>query len=1367
MERKLLGQLAGAKQTADRKGQIARRASTEPAALSFAQQRLWFLEKFDPGSNAYHIPRALRVHGVLDVEALRFALNAIVARHEALRTNFRDQGGEPVQVVRSDASVELRELDLTPLPKADAETELARVFRDETRRPFQLGTDLMLRGVVARLGPEDHGLLLVMHHIAADGWSMGIFIRELVELYDAHRAGRPVTLPPLPIQYADFSVWQRQWLSGTELARQLDYWKRQLAGAPALEMPTDHPRPAVLGSAGERQTLMIPTALHEAMKAVGKQSGTTLFMTLLAAFQVLLHRYTGQDDISVGSPIAGRNRAETEALIGLFLNTLVLRADLSGDPTFPVLLKRVKEVALGAFAHQDMPFERLVEELRPERSTSRTPLFQVMFNLQTAPKDKLELAGLSLQTVEVDSGTTKFDLTLSLYEGPNGLKAYASYNTDLFDGATITRFLGHYQNLLASIAAHPDLPLSQLPIIDDGESEQLLVTWNQTRADFPSQLCLQEMVGEQAGRTPSAVAISCAGKDLSYADLDRRSNQLARLLKREGVGAESLVGILCGRSIDMVVGMLAVLKAGGAYVPLDPAYPRDRLAFMIADSGLSVLLTQQKLVDTLPEHQAKVIRLDADRPQIDAEDPEKLERCATPASLAYVIYTSGSTGKPKGVQIEHSALVNFLHSMKERPGLSSKDRLLAVTSLSFDIAGLELWLPLTVGAHVEVTVEAEVMDGKSLSRKIVESGITVVQATPSTFQLLSATGWQALRGVKVLVGGEAVPRELATRLCENAASAWNMYGPTETTIWSTVQQLSSQPGPVFIGRPINNTQIYILDGARGLAPIGVPGELYIGGAGLSRGYLGRSELTAERFIPSPFDPAPGTRLYRTGDLCRYRPDGTIEFIRRIDHQVKLRGYRIELGEIEAVLGAHPAVREVVAVVREDSPGDPRLCAYLALRPSAQATAAELRDHVRQKLPDYMLPSAFLTLEALPRTPNNKIDRKALPAPEAGAGTASRGFVAPRNAVEEKLAQIWRDTLRLPTVSVTDSFFDLGGHSMLAAQMMTAVEAAFNKTIPLAALFVNQTIEQLARLYTVADAVPAKWPLLIPIQPKGSKPPLFCVSTFNVSALGYIALARNLGLDQPIYGLQSQYRFEGKKPYQRFEFQTVAEQYLAGMKEVQPHGPYHLLGTCEGALISFEMARLLRASGEQVGLLGFVDAWPIENTRRHFFTKLETYRRVVVKRWRKIERAPQGTKMLVLKEQLSGVASNQFKIAKRALGKLGLGSSPSSEATAAGSAEPATDELLPFDDAYKNYYWPGPDFVPPTVDTVISLFRIRDQPIWRINDPTCGWGARTTKSVDIHTINSDHFSLLREPYVKVLAQKVSACLARGAGRDKQA
>ncbi len=1107
----------------------------------------------------------------------------------------------------------------------------------------------------------------------------------------------------------------------------------------------------------------MPAALLESLKALDKESGTTLFMTLLAAFHVLLHRYTGQDDISVGSPIAGRTRTETETLIGFFINTLVLRVDLSGDPTFPALLERVKEVALGAFAHQDMPFERLVEELRPERSMSRTPLFQVMFMLQSGPKEKLALADLSMRGIDVESESTKFDLSLSVDESATGLKVNANYNTDLFDGDTIARLLGHYQTLLEGIAAHRDLPISKLPILDDAESEQLLVTWNQTRADFPRQ-CLHDLITAQAEKTPSAVAVSRAGEQVSYAELDRRSNQLARLLQRHAVGPDSLVGIFCERSIETVIGMLAVLKAGGAYVPMDPAYPRDRVAFMVDHSGLSVILTHQALETSLPEHKAHVIRLDADRPLIDAEDSGRVDSRATPESLAYVLYTSGSTGKPKGVQIEHRSLVNLLHSAKQRPGLSSNDRVLAVTSFSFDIAGLEIWLPLTVGGQTEVASTADAMDGERLSRKLAEAKITVLQGTPTTFQLLAATGWRAHPGLKVVAGGEAVPRDLATRLCEQGATMWNGYGPTETTIYSTFQQLSAEPGPVYIGRPIHNTQTYVLDAARSLVPIGVPGELYIGGTGLARGYLGRPDLTAERFIQSPFHSTPGTRLYRTGDLCRYRPDGTLEFIGRIDHQVKLRGYRIELGEVEAVLGAHPAVREVVVVIREDIPGDPRLCAYLALRPAQTVSPAELRDHVRQKLPDYMLPTAFVTMDALPRTPNNKIDRKALPVPEEGAGTATRGYVAPRNSVEEKLAQIWCDVLHLPKVSVTDSFFDLGGHSMLAAQMMAAVESTFGKKIPLAVLFENQTIESLSRFYTGEGAVPERWPLVIPVQPKGHKIPLFCVSRFNVSALGYIALARNLGLDQPVYGLQLQHREEDAAPYQLFEFQTAAKQYLAAMKEVQPRGPYNLIGMCEGALISFEIVRMLRAAGEEVAFLGMLDAWPIENTRRYFFTRLDSHRRRAVRSWRKIKNSASTERAAVVAALLTELAQYQLKLGRKLADKVRV-TAGFSGGTAARPGGERPEEAATFDEAYKRYYWPGADFVPNTVDIVISLFRIRDQPFWRINDPACGWRTRTTAGVDIRTIESDHFSLLREPHVRTLAQMVAACLATSVGSSQ--
>ncbi len=1030
----------------------------EPA-LSFAQERLWFLEQLEPGASAYVLSSALRLEGRLDVASLEQALSFIVQRHEVLRTTFSIVGGRPIQVLHPAMPTPLPVIDFSTLPEGSRAEALRRELAAEAQRPFDLGAGPLLRAQLFHLADADHVLAVSMHHIVSDAWSMGVFSRELGALYEAFGKARPSPLPELPIQYADYARWQQAWMSGGVLERQLSYWKQQLSGAPqSIDLPADRPRPPVQSYSGQKKLFSLSSDLTRALQEMSRREGVTLFMTLLAAFDVLLHRYSGQSDLLVGSPIANRTRAETEGLIGFFLNTLVLRATVGEQTSFRDLLRDVRKTCLEAYAHQDMPFERLVQELEPVRDQSRSPLFQVMFTLQNTPESGVELDGLSIHGLSIDTATAKFDITLTLTESQKGLSGAVLYNTDLFDASTIDRLVEHFTTLLQGALKDPQRPVAELPILPEPEKRKLLVEWNDTSADYPYDACLHQLIESQAAATPEAPALSFEGETLSYRELDQRSNQLARHLKKQGVGAEILVGIVVERSIEMVVGLLGVLKAGGAYVPLDPTYPRERLAFMIADAELPVLLTQERLVAELPEHRARLVRIDADWATIAEESGASLDGGAGPESLAYVIYTSGSTGKPKGVQIPHRAVVNFLSSMQREPGITASDRLLAVTSLSFDIAGLELFLPLISGAEVVVAASETASDGRALRSALAGGRISMMQGTPSTFRLLLEAGWEGDGRLKVLVGGEAVPRDLVDRLAERCASVWNMYGPTETTIWSAIHPLAKD-APVLIGRPIANTVVLVLSPRLALCPIGVPGELHIGGDGLARGYLHQPDLSLARFIADPL--RKGETLYRTGDLVRRRADGALEFLGRLDHQVKLRGFRIELGEIESALAEHPAVAQVVAQLREDFPGDKRLVAYVVARGPAPA-AAEMRALLKGKLPDYMLPSAFVLLEKLPLTANGKVDRKSLPAPELGSAVAA-AQVAPRGPVEESLAAIFAEVLRLPVhhVGAHDGFFELGGHSLVATQAIARIRDTLGVDLPLRSVFEAPTVAELA------------------------------------------------------------------------------------------------------------------------------------------------------------------------------------------------------------------------------------------------------------------------------------------------------------------
>ena len=1041
---------------------IPRREPTDMAPLSFAQQRLWFIEQLELGAHAYNSARAARLRGPLDTAVLRQSMGDIVERHESLRTSFTATDGRPVQVIARTLSLPLPIADLSGFPEDEREAQAQHLAVEEIRRPFDLTRAPLLRVRLLRLGPEEHILILTMHHIVSDEWSQGVLFRELAALYEAHLAGTPATLRPLPIQYADYAVWQREWLQGERLERELTYWRERLQGSPpVLELPTDRPRPPVQTFRGARQSLLLPGGLGPKLRAISRSEKATLFMTLLAAFQALLARYTGQDDIVVGSPIAGRTRTETEGLIGFFVNTLVLRTDLSGDPTFRELLRRVREVAFGAYDHQDLPFERLVEELQPERSLSHSALLQVMFSLQNAPAPTPSLAGLEVEPEPVERGVAKFDLSFFLRDDVEGLRALLEYNTDLFDAGTITRLLGHFRTLLEGIVTDPDRRLSELPLLTELERHQALVEWNATDAELPRETTVHGLFEAQAARTPDAIAVTFEGQALSYRELDQRTNRLARLLQERGVGPEVCVGLCVERSPDMMVGLLAILKAGGAYLPLDPTYPRERLELMLADAAVPVLVTQRALLETLPTGTAAAVCVDAEDREPASGSEAPVDSGVTGEQLAYVIYTSGTTGRPKGVQITHRSAVNLLTSLARVPGLGPQDTMFAVSTLTFDVATFELLLPLIVGARVAICPREAAMDGRLLSAALARAGATAMHATPTTWRLLVESGWTGAPLLKALSGGEALPAALAAELLARCAQLWDIYGPTETTICSATAPVRVGV-PLWLGNLIANTRLYLLDRYLMPVPIGVPGELYIAGAGVARGYLGRPGLTADRFLPDPFSQAPGARMYRTGDVMRRRPDGGLEFLGRTDHQVKLRGFRIELGEIEAVLAQHQAVRQVVVLAREDMPGDKRLVAYVLPAAGDAPVTGELRDYLRQKLPEHMVPSAFVLLNGFPRTSSGKVDRSALPAPDQQSSEAPSTYVAPRGAVERLLASICTEVLGVERIGAHDDFFTLGGHSLLATRVIARLETALGVELPVRLLFEAPTIAGLAQ-----------------------------------------------------------------------------------------------------------------------------------------------------------------------------------------------------------------------------------------------------------------------------------------------------------------
>ncbi len=1068
-----------------RRAEIPRISRTaESFQLSFAQQRLWFLNQYEPESAEYNVPQSYRLRGNLQPELLQRALDALVERHESLRTTFKAVDGEGVQVIAPSSSVTMPLVDLRPRPEAERFSDAMIEISADAQQPFDLTRGPLVRGRLFCLEDREYLLYLNVHHITFDGWSHGVLIGELTAIYEALAGDRPSALAEMPIQYLDFAVWQRDWLQGEELAKQINYWKKHLEAVPPLEMPTDRPRPALRSHKGTTYPVELSESLSQGLEALSREADCTLFVILMAAFRTLLYRYSGQNDFAVGTLIANRTRPEIEGLIGFFANTLVLRRDLSDRPSFRELLRQERDIALDAYSHQDLPFEKLVDELQPERDLSRTPFFQVMLILQNAPTaDRGDAAerSVELSPLGVDSRTAKFDLTLYM-EQTEPLKGFLEYNTDLFATDTAARLVRHFLELLEGVVADPDRRLGEYELMAEEERRRILVEWNATAADYPRDRTVYQLFEERAAARPDDIALIAERavepkqEKLTYRELNERANRLARHLMEQGVGPEVFVGICTDRSSAMVVALLAVLKAGCAYLPLDPDYPADRLGFMLEDTGAPLVLTQAPLVEKLPKHDARVVLLDRDEAAWSGLDADNLAFPTRPDQLAYVIHTSGSTGKPKGVPVPHGALVNFLTSMARRPGISRDDTLLAVTTLSFDIAGLELYLPLVTGARLVVASREVASAGEQLVGAIKSSGATVMQATPATWRLLLDGGWPGDGQLKVLCGGEALPQDLGEQLLTKCASLWNVYGPTEATIWSTLRRVEAGDGvtgTVSIGRPLDNTQIYLLDPDLRPVPVGVLGELHIGGAGLARGYLNRPDLAAERFIPDPFAGADdaGARLYKTGDLVRYLPDGSLSFFGRIDQQVKVRGFRIELGEIESVLSRHPAIGQAVVTVREDTPGARRMVAYMVPGPKVEAAkmpnVTELRDFLKVQLPEYMVPALFVPLEALPLTPNGKVNRRALPKPDPSLLRSSKEYVAPRNGDEETMAGIWAEILGVEKVGINDDFFELGGDSLMVIRVVSNAKKA-GLSITTRQVFQHRTIAELTAVVGTAE-----------------------------------------------------------------------------------------------------------------------------------------------------------------------------------------------------------------------------------------------------------------------------------------------------------
>ncbi|WP_413787161.1 amino acid adenylation domain-containing protein [Pseudomonas sp. B21-053] len=1169
---------------------IAARTQNSPAPLSFAQQRLWFVQQLTPDSAAYNLPRVMRISGALQARRLEVALNRVLDRHDILRTAFREIDGVAMQVVDHQARLVLGAEDLSELADEDRARQIAQRIEAQAGAPFDLRQAPLMRATLLKVGAAEHLLLMNMHHIVSDAWSNAILMQDLNR---AFAQASDADAPPLPrpaIQYADYAAWQRDdYLHSATCANSADYWQDYLGTPlPTLDLPVDFPRSAQQRHPAGKHEFELPGSLSTALNRFCQQQGLTPFVVALGAWQLLLSRYSGQRDFTVGVPNATRNRSETQGLVGFFVSSQVYRVRLDPMLSCGDFLQRLRRESLAALDHADYPLELSFDALKLQASAQANPLFQVLFNWRTDSGEPahMDLHGLALEFLDAGAGQAKFDLSLDVAYSQHGVVASLEYSHDLYTSATIERLARHWQNLLQGIVDGCCQRIGELPLLDSDEQNVMLQDWHRVVEHAAQAPCVQQRIAAKAEQTPDAVALIVGGDCLNYAQLDARANQLAHKLIEAGVGPDRLVGIAVERSVEMIVGLLAILKAGGAYVPLDPAYPEDRLAYMIEDSGLELLLTQSHLQAQLPIP-AGLNTLLLDQPaEWLAAYPQTCPTVALSGEhLAYVIYTSGSTGKPKGVMVRHAALCNFVESMVHQPGLAAQDRMLSLTTFSFDIFGLEIYGPLLAGARVVLTGKDVHQDPQAVLELIERHGVSVLQATPSTWRmLLDHEQASILAGRVFLCGGEALPQELAERMLALSPKVWNLYGPTETTIWSALHPLTRENAKPYLGKPIDNTALYILGSDLELNPIGAPGELLIGGDGLARGYFERPALTAERFVPDPFSFS-GERLYRTGDLTRYRAEGVIEYIGRIDHQVKIRGFRIELGEIEARLLALDSVRETV-VVAQDGPTGPQLVGYVVTATAVEdeaALRAELKASLKAELPDYMVPAHLLFLAQLPLTPNGKVDRKALPMPDLSQ--SQRPFIAPVTPLEKALAELWQEALQVKRVSLDDNFFELGGHSILAIQFISQLHARLGIKLALQQMLAYPTVEVLARFIALEHQQNAQCVVALNAS-TASAPGLFCLHPSGGIVFCYQPLAKKLAPHAKTFGVM--HKGFADKASGAQTWAEMIDDYSAQIVEQQPHGPYRLMGWSLGGAIAMDIAARLEQQGREVSFLGLVD-----------------------------------------------------------------------------------------------------------------------------------------------------------------------------------
>ena len=1351
--------------------------------LSHGQRGLWFLHQMDRRSAAYNVCYASRIRSHLDRAAFQRAVQTLFDRHPSLRTTFEERDGDLFQRISEQPPLPFEVIDASSW----SEDELRQRLEQQAHRPFDLERGPLLRMHLYARAPDDHVLLVEVHHIIGDFWSLVLLIEEMQTLYPAERLGKPAALPAPPRQYRDFVNWQSELLAGPEGDRLWSYWEQKLAGAPTvLELPADRPRPPIFSRRGGAAPWRLDPRLIGRLKALAASQGVTLYTALLATFQVLLGRYTGQTDFLIGAPFAGRSRPEFEGVIGYFINMLPLRAELAGDPPFRALLRRVGSTVLEGLEHQDYPFSLLVERLNVERDLSRTPLVQVTFTLEKAHRSqelgawrfflppsgaKLTVGGLQVEQFYVEQHACQSDMEMVFEEGDGTLEGMLRYNSDLFQPETAARMVGHFITLLEGIARNPDRRLSQLPCMPDAE-RRLLEDWNRTEQDFPQGLCLHHLVEQQVARTPGAIAVSGDEGAVTYAELDERANRVAHRLCRMGIGRGAFVALWLERSPEMIVAILGTLKAGAAYVPLDPTTPAERLRLVLNDTGARVLLTQRSLADRLPEPGVAVLCLDDPAADLEREDGSRPPDSGVQSGdLAYVIYTSGSTGRPKGVMVEHRAICNTVMWRHKDLPIYGSDRVLYNLPYTFDPSLCIIFPTLSIGARMVLAAPGEDYDPRRLLQRVIRDKVTILEASSAVLRLmLDDPLIEECRTLRwVCCGGEAMPPDLPARLLDQLpVELFNLYGPTEAavdTTWWSCQRNDPRPS-VPIGRPIANARVYVLDAALQPLPPGVPGELFIGGAGLARGYLNDPVMTAQRFVPDPFSSVPGARLYRTGDRCRWLADGVLEFLGRLDHQVKVRGFRVELGEVESALLAHPAVREVAVAAHPGASGESRLVAYVVADQAGEPLPPEaLRRYLKERLPEYMVPSHFLGLPALPRTSGGKVERRALPAPPHERPALDRPFIAPRTPLEAFLTELWQDVMHLDRVGAEDHFFELGGNSIQGAVLINRIQETLHEQVYVLALFDSPTVAGLGRYLAeafpdavhrcfgaesliknrrvhetielvgpaVADGSESK-PLILPLQPDGPGLPWFMVHPPGGIVVCYQALAHRLGRDRPFYGIRSRGLHGAEDLPLRME--EMSADYLTALRQIQPHGPYTLGGWSVGGLVAMEMAQQLLAAGESMHLLALLDTTPPAqpgSPPEDDHTGLEY-----------------GLDLSL--EELSRLGSDEQLpyLWQHAL-KLGL----IDPDVPLRIAQQILDELkrlfhhhILLASRYVTRFYPGR----------ITLFRPSDAPFAVTSQRDRGWGAWAS-AVDVHFVPGQHHSMVKEPHAQVLARVLNSCLRR--------